>query len=32
LLNELESCIGSILFNAARLVNSVLISSFTDVT
>jgi hypothetical protein len=32
LLNELESRVGSILFDAARLVDSVLVSGFTDVT
>jgi hypothetical protein len=32
LLNELESCVGSILFNTARLVDNVLVSGFTDVT
>jgi hypothetical protein len=32
LLNELESRIGSILFDAATLVDSVLISDLTDVT
>jgi hypothetical protein len=31
LLNELESHIGSILFDAARLVDSVLVSGFIDV-
>jgi hypothetical protein len=32
LLNELESCVGSILFDAATLVDSVLVSDLTDVT
>ena len=32
LLNELESCVGSILFDAARLIDSVLVSGFTNVT
>ena len=32
LLNELESRVGSILFDAVRLVDSVLVSGFTDVT
>jgi hypothetical protein len=32
LLNELESRVGSILFDAATLVDSVLVSDLTDVT
>jgi hypothetical protein len=32
LLNELESYVGSILFNAATLVDSVLVSDLIDVT
>jgi hypothetical protein len=32
LLNKLESYVGSILFDTARLVDSILVSSFTDVT
>jgi hypothetical protein len=32
LLNELESRVDSILFNATRLVDSVLVSGFIDVT
>jgi hypothetical protein len=31
LLNELESCVGSILFDAATLVDSVLVSDLIDV-
>jgi hypothetical protein len=32
LLNELESCMGSILFDATTLVDSILVSDLTDVT